>query len=185
MDEEQKQEELEETPVDTQETAELDNSQSVPEEEPEIEEVDDASIPTVDDYNKKVQETRELQARAKRAEQRLKELEGKVNQKPLTNNELTREEVVLIAKGVPEEEIAYLKKLQAGAKAMGENVPLTKLYDEDPGAIALREKRQAEQRSKNASLGPSKGKSTLESKIDQPGLSSDEHRKLWEKAMQG
>lgn len=167
--------------VDT--TIENDDSQIVEEEQPEIE-APDESIPTVDDYNRTVKELADEKKQKAKIYARLKALEAKPLEKPsITNQELSPEEIRLIAKGVSDDDIAYLKRQQAGAKAMGESISLSKLYEEDPAFLALQEKRAKEERSKKSGLGGS-GRSMPNTESPfKAGVPRDEHKKAFEQAL--
>lgn len=169
--------------VETQETeaTETDNSTNVVEEQPQIEEeVIDASIPTVDDYNKLSATNKKLFERAKKAEQKAKELEDKANQKPLTNQEqISRDELILIAKG---KDVEVIDKAKALAKGAG--ISLAEAM-KDPVITAFEEKRAKEEKSKQAQLGAS-GKSATDNELEvRPDMPRDEHKALFDKMMNG
>lgn len=90
-------------------------------------------------------------------------------------NTLTREEAILIAKGMEEEDLA---KLQTIVKGTGLSLAEAQ---KDPLFTAYLEKKEAEKKAERAKLGASKGSGYKEQKpgITSPGLSSDEHKKLW------
>jgi len=175
-------EEVIETPVEVTET---DNSLNVTEEEPQIESVSETEL-TVDDYNRVLKEKEELERKNKDLYARIAKTKTVEKTQPLKNNELSPDEVRLIAKGVADEDIAYLKRIQAGYRAMGETPPpLSKIAEEDPGYLALTEKRAKEERSAKASLGGS-GRSMTSSDTPEglkPGASTEEHKKVFNQAL--
>jgi hypothetical protein len=105
-------------------------------------------------------------------------------QENLNQQGLSKDEIRLIAKGVPQDEIDYLLALQAGQKSLGKTVSLSELYDKDPAVVALRNQREAEEKKKQASLGASgksgSGKSEPEIKS---GMSREDHKKIFDKAV--
>ncbi len=148
-------------------------------ETPEENNEEEQDSPTLEDFE-------ELRAKAEKLEktnQQLYKRLKKLPQKPLINqSDLSRDEIVLLAKGVPEDEIDLLKTLQAGSKAQGKEVTLSELQ-KHPAITALREKKEKENRSLKGSLGAS-GKSiqTDEPKFKE-GMTSEEHKKAWEEVM--
>lgn len=101
---------------------------------------------------------------------------GKELNKP---NELTRDEIVLIAKGIPDDEIAVLKKIQAGEKASGNDLPLSKVL-EDPVYIAFKESKEAKSKAEKAQLGASGGSGNHVNKEIKQDMPRDEHKKMVE-----
>lgn len=178
--------ENEEQVVDTTvDTTVNDNTPNVEEEQPQIETVSETEL-TVDDYNRVVKEKEELERKNKDLYARITKTKTVEKTQPLKNNELSPDEIRLIAKGVADEDIAYLKRIQAGYKAMGETPPpLSKIAEEDPGYLALAEKRAKEERSAKASLGGS-GRSMTSSDIPaglKPGASTEDHKKVFEQSL--
>lgn len=156
--------------------------QEAPQTPDEIEtpQTEEEVVPTLEDYNKLAETKKQLSARLAKAEAELKANK----QKPLekTNQELTRDEVVLIAKGIPVEDIEQAKVIQAGKKAMGEALSLQEIYEKDLAMVAIREKREAERKSEKAALGA--GKATQTSAPEFPmGMSEEDHKKAWQKYM--
>lgn len=98
------------------------------------------------------------------------------------NNELTREEVILIAKGIEDSDISYLKKLQAGEKAMGKEISLSEAMS-DPLFVAYKEQREAKARSEKAQLGASGSGAIHQDTQFVNNLPKEEHKKLWEEEM--
>jgi len=95
-------------------------------------------------------------------------------QQTLETNYLTREEGILIAKGMSDEELNQLKVI-----AKGKGISLLEA-EKDPLFTTYYEKVQKEKRSEQAKLGTSKGSSYKEEKPKfTAGLSREEHMKLW------
>lgn len=95
-----------------------------------------------------------------------------------TNNNASIEETVLKAQGLEEEEIDMLKKVSAlsGVSVIdAQKDPVFKLW---------KEKQEAEEKSRKASMGTSKGSSGKVSKgFNTPGLSETEFKELWKQKM--
>lgn len=120
--------------------------------------------------------------RAEKAEERVKALENELNKKsPETQNqitnsqELSRDEVVLLAQGMTEEEVS---KLHSVAKAEG--VSLREAKDSDL-FTAWYDKKQREKKSEMAKL--SGGGSAKTQAVKMSGLSESEHKDLWKKRL--
>ena len=164
------------------------------EEEPDdvVEDVPDESLDD-QDYDtlmatakKAIKDSKTLKAQKEHYKTKAQKLATKAVEeqpkKPLTNQDLSREEVVLIAKGIPGDEIEYLMALQSGYKAQGIEKSLIELNEKEPAVIALREKRLKEQKDKDAAIGPSGKKSTKTEPAIKQGMSREDHKKAWEKA---
>lgn len=91
----------------------------------------------------------------------------------------TVERTVLAANGMPDD---LLKSLERIAKL--EDVSLL-TATKDPLFIATQERYEQEQRLKSAQVGASNGSGSGASKIgfDTPGLTKDQHKQLWKKAV--
>ena len=96
------------------------------------------------------------------------------------NDSLTKEEVVLFAKGFEEEDLDKLKFIQAGYKATGKEISL-KDAQQDEMFVAYLNNKEAKQKSEKAQLGTSSGGGFSADKEGKP-LTRDEHKKMWEKA---
>lgn len=101
---------------------------------------------------KLIEANKKLFARAKAAEAALKAKapEVKTNpepqvpqQTPEANVGLSRDEAILIAKGMEDEDIKILKKIQAGEAAIGNKISLTEAA-KDPIFVAFQEKKAHE-----------------------------------------
>lgn len=104
----------------------------------------------------------------------------KVPQKEnITNNTLSREEAILIAKGRSEEDLDLLHTI---AKGKG-----ISLLDAEKHALftAYEEKKAEELKKEQARPGASKGSGSAKSStgFTNPGLSAEEHKKLWKEIM--
>lgn len=112
------------------------------------------------------------------AKRKAKQVSAKPEQKTLetniNNNYLTREEGILIAKGMDDELITQLKAI-----AKGKNISLLEA-EKDTLFQALFDKVQKERKSEQAKLGASKGSSFKQEKPSfTPGLTREEHLALW------
>ncbi len=145
----------------------------------------DETEPTLEDFQELKKKAEELEQKNKQLFERAKKAEEakKISPKETNNEALTRDEVILIAKGISEEELNLAKVIQAGKKAMGDNKSLTEIYNTDPAITALREKKQAEEKAEQANLGASSKGSTSNEETFKPEMPRDEHKKAWEKAM--
>lgn len=163
----------------------------------EEEVVEEAEVENDDSENVEETETPETNEEVEDLKTRLADLEAKnaqlyqrVKKTPQkkTPNKLSDtipDEVFLVADGtINKEDLAVLRRLQAGDKAQGEDRSMIDLL-KDPVYIASKEKRENEAKSKNAALGASaKGtqSATPEYVENQP---REDHKKLWEKTMKG
>lgn len=93
---------------------------------------------------------------------------------PTRQDVLTREEAILIAEGIKQDD---LEQLQAIAK--GKGISLLKAK-EDPIFVAYYEKVEKERKAERAKLNSSKGSQYADSKtVSLSGLSKEEHKKVW------
>jgi len=115
------------------------------------------------------------------AERKDKKLQAKepINK---TNNELTRDEIRLIAEKVSDDKIALLKQIQAGAKSLGEEISLSKAM-ENPMYVAFVEKEEAKAKAEKAQLGASGNAGTHIATKFPNGQSKEDHKAEWQKAM--
>ena len=94
------------------------------------------------------------------------------------NNSVSIEETVLKAQGLEEDEIDMLKKVSA--------ISGVSLIDAQKDTVfkLWKEKQEAEEKSKRASMGTSKGSSAKTQKgFNTPGLSEAEFKELWKQKM--
>jgi hypothetical protein len=157
------------------EEIETDDSSNVTEEEPKIDGEVEPQL-TVDDYRKLEATNKKLYARLKAEEAKAKELAEKINTKPLINQEqVSRDELVLIAKGEDEEVIDKAKVL-----AKGSGISLKEALA-DPMIVAFKEKKTEEAKSKAAQLGGSGRSMAKSEQIIKPGMDRDAHKEAWKK----
>jgi hypothetical protein len=94
------------------------------------------------------------------------------------NNSASIEETVLKAQGLEEDEIDMLKKVS--------QISSVSLIDaqKDPVFKLWKEKQEAEEKSRKASMGASKGSSSKTQKgFNTPGLSETEFKEMWKQKM--
>lgn len=95
-------------------------------------------------------------------------------QPTLQTEQLTRDEVILIAKGHDDETLNQLKVI-----AKGKGVSLLEA-EKDPLFTSYFDKVQKEKKSEQAKLGASKGSAFKQEKTTfKPGLTREEHMALW------
>lgn len=124
---------------------------------------------------------RQLTARAHKAETELKALKNAPKAENITNNGLSADDVdvkILQSQGVDEDSINYLKKL---AKVNGTSI-LAAQTDELYGAY--KSKKESDEKNAKATLGASRGSGQAKKvkEISTPGISTSDHRELWNKA---
>ena len=160
---------------------ELDDSQNVEEVVDEVveqEEATDSDVPTLEDYRSLEQKNKELYERAKKAEGTAKVLKQTPTLKSTEQAGLTREEVILYAKGYTDDEVATALKL---ATLNGEN-PLVVAESDDYFKAKVAERKKKE-KSEQASLPASYGSGRV--KADKPigDMDRDEHIEHFNKVM--
>lgn len=150
-------------------------------EQPQESSADESGESGENQDNSLTERERQFLARAKKAESKLKEFKGedkKSNEQ--TADYLSRDEAMLIAKGIDEERLNLLKRLQtADYYQSGEKKPLTE-YQEDPAYKAVDEKLQEEDKRQKAQATSNRGGGSPVEEV-KPGMSEEEHRKVWEK----
>jgi hypothetical protein len=167
-----------ETEVDTEvETEEVETEETAVSEE-ETEEGDDKKPETEAEKDKRIAEleikNKKLYARLQRDKGKSAGTKDKTKDKP---EALSREEVILFAQGLSEEEVE-----QASKVAALQGVKLTEAVKDDlfTGWKAKRDKQVELQK---AQLGGSKGaKASVKKTFDSPGLSDDDHRALFKES---
>jgi hypothetical protein len=141
--------------------------------------------PTIDDKEALLKEVQTLKAQKEhyksKAEKLAAQIETPVAKPQLTKSELSKDEIRLIAKGVPQDEIDHLLALQAGYKAQGSDKSLLELYEKEPAVIALREKKEEEEKKKKASLGPSGKTGNRAESTVRNGMTREEHMAEFER----
>lgn len=164
----------------SEDTKEIEETTETPVEETQeqvSEEVEDVAddVPTLEDYEKLKKEKETLVAQKehwrKKAEE--KKLAPQVETPQVSTNQLTRDEVFLIAKGVSEEVINEAR-FRADAKGIS-----LKEAMEDPVVIALQKSIEAKERRSQAQLSPSSGGTTKRGidLVNAVGMTEEEHRK--------
>ena len=121
---------------------------------------------------------RQLTARAHKAEAELKARKAEAPQPNSVNNGLDSDAVdvkILQSQGMSEDLITELKAL---AKVRGTSILATQL---DPIFVAMKKEKDAEEKSKKASLPASRGSGSPSVKkgFNTPGLTKEEHKELW------
>ena len=158
-----------------EEEIEEQNSEVADEENIEEITVDDSIELTVEDYKKLEEKNKSLFQRAKRAEEEAKKLRQpkETLQTKEVSSGLTREEAILIAKGVSEEVLT-----EASEYAKFKGITL-KAAMEAPLIVALSDKIKQEERRNGALLGASNGsgKNTGGDLSQVVGMTEEEHRK--------
>lgn len=118
----------------------------------------------------------QLTARAKKAEDELRNFKTSKETKADSNltNTLSREEAVLIAQGY---DLETLNQIQVIAK--GKGVSLLEA-EKDPLFVSYKEKKEAEAKAEKAKLGASKGSGQKEAKVGFNSFESlEDHKKIW------
>ena len=133
------------------------------------------------------EDTTDWKAEALKQKAIAKRLDKKLQSKePInkTNNELTRDEIRLIAEKVSDDRIVLLKQIQAGIKASGgEEVSLTDAM-QNPMYVAFVEKEEAKARAEKAQL-PASGNAGTHTNTKFPnGQPKEDHQEEWRKAME-
>lgn len=129
----------------------------------------------------------QILARAKKAEAEAKALKSaKPADAPQTinkTNTLTSEEIevkILKAQKIPEDEIAYLKKLAAFNG--------TSLIEaqEDGMFVSFKAQKETAERSERSKLGASRGSSAAkkEKSFNSPGLTEADHKEMWRQSLE-
>lgn len=160
----------------------MQNDEITPEvelDENQINEVEETEEVESTNQDTESHETVDWKAEAKKwkaiADRKSKQIVRPTEQKQnLQENYLTREEGILIAKGMDDENISQLKAI-----AKGKNISLLEA-EKDPLFVSYFEKVQKEKKSEQAKLGASKGSTYKESKPEfKSGLTREEHMALW------
>lgn len=141
-------------------------------------------VEEVEETEEETESSTDWEAEAKKwkaiAERNKKKVETKeTNKVAKAPDRYDVERTVLEAQGMPEELLTILEKV---SKLEGTSLLAA---TKDPLFIASKEKYEQEQRLKEAQVGASKGSGAGASKVsfDTPGLSKDQHKELWKKAV--
>jgi len=152
----------------------------------------EATEETSDEVEKAKQIAEDQKRRAEKAEQKLKDLKAQLEEKKEepqktegqeesndSKDQLTKEEAILYARGLSEEEVDKVKSI---AKIEGES-PL--IAAESDYFKLWKEKTDKEKETQETQLGASRGSAKVQPKKDfnSPGLAPDEHKELWKKTM--
>lgn len=124
-------------------------------------------------------------ARAKTAEAKAKELkiqlkalqDEKEKREQKINSPIDRDELVLLAKGLSEAEIDEAKSI-----AKGKDISLTEAVKTKSFTLFQEDIKETE-RKERAKLGATKGSSQTEEQSFKSGMSTQEHKEAWKKAM--
>lgn len=135
---------------------------------------------SADDAEELKKKNKQLFERAKKAEGELKALKSKGKGAESTSGDyLTRDEAILLAKGIDLEDMDQLKLIQ---KATGSSL---KEAMENPLYQGYIKNKEAEIKRNKAQLGAAGGESAVEKEFNKPNLTPEEHRALWEKKYKG
>jgi len=120
----------------------------------------------------------ELTARAKDAEQKLKDFKAQPQVKQTNDPQIT-DELKLIARGLSDEAIVKAKLV-----AKGKEIPLLEAI-KDPDFLVIKANLDENERKEKAKLGASKGSGESEEEISglESGATRDEHQKAFKKLM--
>ena len=161
----------------------------------EVEETSSETEESTGGLEKATKVAEDQKRRAEKAEAKLKELKAQMNdektepktegqkvdeaQAKPTGDSLSKEEAILYARGLSEDEVEKIKSI-------------AKLEESNPLAAAesdyftiWKDKKDKAKETQETQLGASRGsaKVTPKKDIGTPGISSDEHRNLWKKQM--
>ena len=144
------------------------------EEETEEQSEEETNVDVLNEKNKN------LFARAKKAEAELKKIKKvdsskEAEAKDTSSEYLTKDEAVLIAKGMELEEMEQLKLIQKGMGGTLKEALESPLYQGYTKQKAVEDKR------KKAQLGASSGSGEKEVGFDKEDITAEEHRALWDK----
>lgn len=136
-------------------------------------------VVTEPDETEKLKQTNaRLYARLKKAEEALKAKgEQPKDSSQVPNPSISREEVILIAKGYNEQE---LEVAQGIAKGFG--IPLTEAVNHEM-FVTYKEKKDKETKSEKAKLGASNSSGSRRDDKVKPDMSVEDHKELWKKAV--
>lgn len=163
---------------------ELDTTNEPTEEVDKTEEVEETVVdtetddPAVDTAKLK-EANKRLFERAKKAEAEAKELKAKAS-KPSNQpvQQVDSDELRLIAKGLSDEEIDTAKVI-----AKGKGISLVDSL-KDPMFVAFQKEVKEQQARDNAKLGASSGSGQEgEEQLVKPGMTTEEHKEVWKKAL--
>lgn len=124
---------------------------------------------------------RQAVARAKKAEQELKELKGSTKStatQTLQTNGLSEEAVEVMLLKAQGMELELIEELKTLAKIRGKSVIDTQ---NDPIFVAIKAAKEAKEKAEKSKLGASRGSNTAkkEKSLQTPGLTEAERKELW------
>lgn len=131
-----------------------------------------------DDKEKLEQTNKQLYARLKKEQETRKALESQLKdsqKNQVANSSISREEVILIAKGYDEKE---LEVAQGIAKGFG--IPLTEAVKHEM-FVTYKEKKEKDDKSEKAKLGASNSSGSRKDTSIKPDMSDEDHKELWRK----
>ena len=173
---------MDEETIVTPETENQDSDTSVDTDENDTSESSNDSDSKYENQKKRAEKA---EADAKEAKAKLEELESKVQ--TLTKTEeskseksdepLTRDETILIAKGFDDAALQEAKDI-----ARGKDIPLSEAIETE-AFQAWKEKKDAEQADQAAQLGASTGSAPHVEETFKSGMTEDEHKAMWAKSM--
>ncbi len=147
----------------------------------DTEKSDEVVVEELDDTEKLKQTNAKLYARLKKEQEARKAAEEQLkkssNTNQVPNQSVSREEIVLIARGYSEEE---LEIAQGIAKGFG--IPLTDAVKHDM-FITFKDKKDKESKAEKAKLGASNSSGSRRDESVKPDMSVEDHKAAWKKAM--
>ena len=120
----------------------------------------------------------QITARAKKAEEELRQLKSQQAQPPINNNPQFSDELKLIARGLSDEEIEQAKVI-----AKGKGIVLAEAI-KDPMFLVYQNDLKEKERKENAKLSASKGSGeSRDSTLIKQEMSREEHQEAFKKVM--
>lgn len=161
-------------------TSTMQNDEHTPELEQEENEIQDEQEETqAQNQPNSSQEEKDWKAEALKLKAILERQKRKVQEPKPTLQTPSRDELILIAKGKSEEDLEVLQTI-----AKGKGISLLEAQ-KDPLYTSYEDKKREEKLKEEATLGASKGSGYSEEQISfqKPGLTDEDHKKLWKQAM--
>lgn len=143
-------------------------------EETEVEETEEETIEQSDNTDWKAEALKWKAIASRKAKQNAKPLEQKKVDKP-DNTGISRDEVILYAKGLSDEEVEMAKKV-----ATVSGIKPTEALN-DPIYKSWKTQKEEREKKEKATLSASKGSGSASTKktLNSPGLTEKEHKELW------
>ena len=148
-----------------------------------VTETTETEIVTESDETEKPQPTeneKKLYARLQKEKAARKALEEQLkdsSKSQVANSSISREEIILIAKGYDEKE---LEVAQGIAKGFG--IPLTEAVKHEM-FVTYKDKKDKDSKSAKAKLGASNSSGSRRDESIKPDMSAEEHKEVWKKAV--